>query len=191
LHKKFPNQIVKTIQISGTGDPSYQVLRLFLNHQDNPYFPKILAVKMFKTDNSSPKGREREFDLIDVDMQYSPAPDALANTLYVVSERLFDLPGITESDLERLGIDDFPIPVQFRGHRRSAEIKFRMAFKDWTFRKQMYYLSLDKDFKQALRLLEPLFRHYESDMHGSNVMIRENGHWVIVDPVTNIYSGSD
>jgi hypothetical protein len=42
----------------------------------------------------------------------------------------------------------------------------------------------DPNLNKALRLLEPLFRNYEPDMHGSNIMLR-GSQWVFMDPISH------
>ena len=50
MHQKFPDKIIKTVQILNSSDPVYQYVRLCLNHQNNPYFPKIASVKQFPSE---------------------------------------------------------------------------------------------------------------------------------------------
>ena len=185
LHKRFPNKVIKTIQIYGTDDPVYQFLRLALKHQNNPYFPRIYAVKQYDTQQLTYSDREDQFSELDVEDKYSPAPSQLEKTLFVVMERLYPLSSIDYQVLEKLGIEDVEIPAYMQQHFRVDEIKFRTAFNSPKWRKVMYNTVQDKYFKQALRLLEPLFRHYVPDMHDSNIMTRDNGHWVIIDPVSH------
>jgi hypothetical protein len=104
LHKKFPGKIIKTIQIHGPHDPSYQFLRLILKHQDNPYFPKIFSVKMYKTIKTTYGERGAMFDLVDGGGDFSPPPSDLKCTLFVVTEQLTRLGEINEQDIERFGI---------------------------------------------------------------------------------------
>jgi hypothetical protein len=190
LHKKFPGKVIKTIQVYGDSDPSYQFLRLALKHQDNPYFPKIFSVKMYPTERVFGNERARSFEEIDPTEEFSPAPYQAEYTLYVVMERLQPLIGMTEQDLERFGIEDFPIPQRMKTWRRQAEIKFRQAFNDPKWRLHMQQFVRDPALKQALRLLEPLFKHFAPDMHSGNILTRGNS-WVFVDPITHSTYGSD
>jgi hypothetical protein len=184
LHKKYPNKIIKTIQIYGDSDPSYQFLRLILKHQDNPYFPKIYNVKMYPTKEATYNARGDVFDVLDPTGEFSPPPSQLTYTLYVVMEKLTPFRQITKEDLLRFGIEDFPIPKHMKQYNREAEIKFRLAFKDPDWRQLMQQVVVDPKLKQALRLLEPLFRNFEPDMHGSNIMLR-GSHLVFVDPISH------
>ncbi len=188
LHKKFPGKVIKTIQIHGPNDPSYQFLRIILKHQDNPYFPKIFSVKMYPMKAVNDRFRRSMFDDIDPTGEFSPPPDQSNYVLYVVTERLSPLTAMTTADLERFGIEDFPIPQHMQKYNRQAEIKFRMAFKDADYRQYIQQVVKDPKLKQALRLLEPLFRHYDPDMHGGNIM-RRGSQWVFMDPVAHVDSG--
>lgn len=187
LHKKFPNKVIKTIQISGYNDPAYQFLRLVLNHQDNPYFPKIFSAKVYQSVQDE-DGRGILFDLMDEAGNFSPPPDLSGFTIFVVMERLTQLNQITNQDLEIFGFEDMPIPAKMKQYKRDSEIKFRMAFKDPKWRRIAYNAANDPNLKRALRLLEPLFRHYEPDMHGDNIMLRGN-QWVFMDPVSHNEEG--
>jgi hypothetical protein len=55
------------------------------------------------------------------------------------------------------------------------------------FRQQLIQKAEDPQLKQALRLIEPLFRHYDVDLHMDNIMLRTTGSTpqvVFTDPVT-------
>jgi hypothetical protein len=58
-----------------------------------------------------------------------------------------------------------------------------MAFQNPEIRREMIRSIQEPNLKQALRLLEPLFRHYTPDMHGANIMVRGT-QWVFIDPVS-------
>ena len=190
LHKKFPNRIIKTIQISYASDPSYQFLRLALNHQDNPYFPKIYSVKQYTMKRMSDTDRDFQFALVDVTDDFSPPPDQREQVLYIVMEKLTPVT-ITADDLEYYGLTQIapsllPLHLIKRGLPPEQQVKmaFRRAFTEASIRKRMYQHVSDPKLKQALRLLEPLFRHYAPDMHPGNIMKRADGHWVFIDPIT-------
>lgn len=61
-------------------------------------------------------------------------------------------------------------------------------FEDPETRKIIVELTQFKSLKQAMRLLEPLFKHYLPDMHSGNIMYRKtpNGpQLVFLDPIQN------
>jgi hypothetical protein len=182
LHHKYPTKIIKTIQVYGDSDPSYQFLRLVLKHQDNPYFPKIYNVKMYPTKEANYRTRGIDFDEMDPTGVFSPPPSQLDYTIYVVMEKLSNLSQITEQDLRMFGI-----PKVGSG---KVDLQFRRAFKDRYLRSVMINNVKDPFLRQALRLLEPLFNHFEPDMHKNNIMLRGT-HWVFVDPIShNVDSSS-
>lgn len=183
LHKKYPGKVVKAIQVSGTSDPSYQFLRLCAKHQDNPYFPKIYSMKYYPS-------KPREDADADFDYEYDDlSPARLENTLIVVTDKLQPW-SATSDDLTRLGLPLEYIPSEFG---RSVSQKFRKVFAEpgWREYMKIYTSATEPALSQALRLMEPLFKHYQSDMHPGNIMTRPDGQWVFIDPITNIYLGSD
>jgi len=190
LHKKYPDKVVKTIQVTGTADQSYQFLRLCTKHQNNPYFPKIYAMKYYPSKqepNNKLDFRDEDFE--DYYDDYPPA--RLDNTLIIVTEFLTPLTDITNDDIHRLGLDDFELPNNMISYKGRNDITFSMAFKNPTWRKYMQVHATDPQLKQALRLLEPLFKHYEPDMHTNNVMIRPPNQWVFIDPISANYDDDD
>ena len=196
MHKKYPGKLIKTIQIYAKDDPQYQFARLCLNHQDNPYFPKIFGVKMFTSEDMHYQKREDQFGKIsDKDLVLGePAPSQLDYTLYMATERLKPINTINQSDLDRMGIVlpevDPRLIAQWtaasnRYNRASVlEYHFRFCFEEPHLRQQLTNGVTDPQLKQAFRLMEPLFRHYRPDMHTGNIMLR-GSQWVFVDPVTH------
>lgn len=77
------------------------------------------------------------------------------------------------------------IPPNLVGVRDPLSItnkKFANPFK----RQELKQSSSNRQFKQALRLLEPLFKYGEPDLHKKNIMLRQttNGpELVLVDPI--------
>lgn len=64
-------------------------------------------------------------------------------------------------------------------------IQFRNAFNNPKFRKHIQQSTNNKFLKQALRLLEPLFKHYDPDVHQDNIMQRQNNQFVFIDPISH------
>jgi hypothetical protein len=154
FHHPRTDRIVKVVDISGDDDATYQFLRVVMNHQDNPYFPKIYGVKKYqKTEDGRPN-------------------------LLVSMEKLNKM---SEEDLQRyleiVGIDTIP---------NESHIDFSHRVRKYWInpenRKHIFQKTIEPSLKQALRLLEPLFRHYRADMHFSNIMVRSSGQLVFIDP---------
>lgn len=186
LHKKFPGKIIKTIQISGPEDPSYQFLRLALNHQDNPYFPRIYSVKKYTTKQVMEIKRQLQFRGLGAFLMGAGnyLPKQKKYTLIVVMEPLKE-ERITDAEVKLLGIPNNMLPRERKKIKPGLmpEYLIRMAFYDPGQRKHTINYVKDPTLKQALRLLEPLFRHYQPDMHGGNILKRSDGHLVFADPV--------
>jgi len=192
LHKKFPGKVIKPVQITGPSDPQYQFTRLCLKHQDNPYFPKIYAVKMYPTKEMDWSERDRMFSSTsDKDMALGQeAPYQLPYTLYIVTEKLRHMSTITEKAIADMGFrmppltpDEMP---RFFSREQGIEDHFVAMFRTPMSRRNMQRTVHDPKLKEALRLLEPLFRNFTPDMHFGNIMLR-GSQWVITDPITYGY----
>ena len=156
-HDKHSDKVIKlTLAMDNQRDPAYQFLRLCLSHQDNPFFPKIHKIKRYPTGGET--------------------------ALLISMERLIPL---TDQDFEHLqqlmGVPFVPEP------KDSIEMVTGGLFNSFTkpgVRQFIMKNTKNPDLSKALRLLEPLFRHYGPDMHMGNIMKRSNGQIVIMDPIT-------
>jgi hypothetical protein len=192
--KSRPNTVVKTMAVHGENDPVFQFLRVASNHQDNPYFPKVYFMKMYPMDDSSKAEREYEMDLV---YPNELPPGRRDNVIVSSMEKLNEFSTLGEQGglavLNAIGI-----------HPKQPERKFNYPvstvnyistlFEKPESRKQIFNLTTDPQLKQALRLMEPLFRKFHPDVHGGNIMYRNgpNGpHLVFVDPVSDAYSGTE
>lgn len=180
---KNPNIVLKMCTITGTNDPVYHYTNIFLDHQDNKFFPKIFKTKMFKLKNLT----DQEVDWLESFVEYLPISHGEQYILMVVSERLQDYPNAgVEMLCNHLGITNTLLKANVIRHDTPMYVRFAMAFKDPKLRHEMAQTTTDKDFAEAITALEPLFanKEFEADMHFGNVMRRKNGQAVIIDPVT-------
>lgn len=179
--KKFPGKAIKTIYISGKNDPQYQFLRVCVNHQNNPYFPKIYAYKMYKA---------KEFEYTDeADYEYASInptndpfevpPSRKPYVLLVVMEKLIKFDEDNDRILKPLLSK---LNISYSEYLDKPSSSVRNKFLDSTFRKKLIASTTDKYFAQALRIMDPLFNKFYPDIHFSNIMIRSNGQVVFVDP---------
>lgn len=182
LHEKFPGKIIKTIQITGPDDPTYQFMRMALRHQDNPYFPKIYSIKKYDTKKLSIWAKMFKPKALDIGKFYTP--EQKKYTLIVVLEQLRSIT-IEYADLRRMGIRDDLSPKERKrlNPKLIPAFLLRMAFYSPQQRAITRQSVIDPQLKEALRLLEPLFRHFQPDMHEENIMARGDGHWVFMDPI--------
>lgn len=183
---KYPDRVMKVVPIQNQSDTYYKFIRMIELYQNNPFFPKILGVKIYETSKFG--------------AQY--------NTLVVIMEKLIPIDKIPEhvarKMLSTLGIDydqeylDFTtseITKEKPSHDRYKEFNKLTdndsALNSRIFKHQKERMNLRNNtqfpaFKQALRLLEPLFKRFGSDMHIGNLMIRKTNkglQLVLVDPV--------
>ncbi len=179
LHNKFPGKVIKTVNISGEDDPVYQFLRLCVNHQGNPYFPKIYAYKSYK--NSLPDGISyRDFQQL---MPGEYPPEYKSHQLIIVMERLVKISDDRDLAVKLLVQSNIISPKSI-----DPTIEMRMLYKVFgnkVTRRNLYNRTNDAHLKQAIRLLEPLFHTFVEDMHLGNIMLRTSPtpHLVFIDPV--------
>jgi hypothetical protein len=164
-YNSYPkNNVVKLANITGPDDPVYQFLRVCLKHQDNPYFPKIYNVKKYKLNTDRSTKVINKYKLV------------------ITMERLRHVTLADTKLLERL----FGLSFKKFQDDRTAGKFLRSMFYDQGWRQELIKNTKDVKLKQALKLVEPLFRHYQGDMHLGNIMLRGTGsgaQLVIIDPV--------
>lgn len=195
---KHNSKIIKAISNFGITDPTYQYLRLCLNHQDNPFFPVIHNAKQY----NSKELTEQELAYIAqfASEEDGKPPRARTNVLIVTTEYLTELAyneNIT-GYLMQLGIYDLVLAHRTHlvknahlgpAHLHTVEaLDFAVyeAFQDATTRKKMLRSTTNRQFASALRLLEPLFTrlNYKPDMRFSGNILLRGQQIVINDPIT-------
>jgi hypothetical protein len=157
-HHPTTNKVVKYTRLKyQQQDPMYQFMRLAYAHQSNPYFPKIYNIKSY--------GKAGYMDKL-----VATVEKALPLTQQGI-QQWFTLLGTSHEEFAKSGANS---PDEF----------LVSLFKDPMHRAKIKSLTSDPHLKQALRLLEPLFQHYSPDMHTGNIMVRSDGHLIIMDPVS-------
>ena len=188
-HKSHPNTVVKVAAISGEDDPLWQFLRVCINHPKNPYFPKVFNHKIFNLKNITPE--EEEYLETHPEFEYLPIHDKRKMQILLVTERLQETsPEQFEEVLKQLGLHEYITRYQ-KGmqlnsrYNVTTEIAWAKLMDTPTFRRDIRSYATDKHFKDALRILEPLFAHqgFYADVHLANMMSRSNGHLVFNDPL--------
>lgn len=182
-HKKKPNSVIKIISIEGTNDPAYQFLRICVNHPDNPYLPKIFAHKIYKTEQMTAADIENlENNPI---FDFEPEQTGRQFQLFLVVERLQEFPLAHLQDFLKQ-VKLYPLVNMFAEKRNTTlDIGFRIMFQDAKGRSMLRQYTDDKNFSNALRLLEPIFAKHDADVHIGNLMLRGN-QTVLNDPVTRL-----
>lgn len=155
-HKDNPDIVIKSIQINHghyADSSEYQFLRACLNHQDNPWFPKIYNAKLYKS----------------------------SNKIIVKMEKLEKL--TKEDYRKLIKIFNVGYIVQNKRTMRDVEITLRGKFNTPQNVEELIKNTTNTRLQQAFRLLKPFFKKYGSDLHFDNIMKRKNGHFVLLDPV--------
>ena len=194
-HKTHPNTVVKVAAVSGEDDPIWQFLRVCINHPNNPYFPKVFNHKVFNLKNITPE--EEDYLETHPEFEYLPIHDNRKLQILIVTERLQETDADQfEAVLKQLGLLEYITRYQsglkpIAQHPITTEFAWAHMMDTPKFRRDIRNLATDKHFKDAMRLLEPLFAHagFYADVHLANMMSRPNGHLVFNDPLAIAVSG--
>jgi len=181
-HTKDANKIIKVVNVTGENDASVQFLRLCVNHENNPYFPKVYTYKMY--DNS--ELTEDDIDFLKYRTLIQPTQEKYM--LVMVVERLMPLfhedAKFVWNMFKSLGFFD---PFNSYRNLNDLYLDIRQQFANPTRRLKLKSRITDDNLIKALRLIEPLFKNFMSDLHSDNFMIRPSTkELVIIDPVQNL-----
>ena len=167
-HSRSPNTVIKYSNIYDENperDEYVQFIKLILDHQDNPFFPRIYKAKIV----------------------YDNKQDIYV--LIATMEKLVKLtnPKIRDTAehlIAQLGIDIDDAVIRDESDAHDLKWLFDW-FRDSDNRKRVAQESNNPQFVEAMTLLEPYFVKYGQDMHRGNIMVRLTGHGpqlVIIDP---------
>ena len=166
-HPKDPTKIIKYVDLwksNPANDPHVQWIDLASKHQDNPFFPRIFNTKTVRHQDTN------KVTLIVVMEKLHPIAD-----MWNASEKLGDA---ANQMINRLGID----VKDAAGDGYGLAIYMSSSER----RKELRNKTKNPQFKEALTVLEPLFRKHGTDLHNENVMVRLTGvgpQLVFVDPL--------
>ena len=206
-HRKHPNSVIKLIQLE-QGDIAKHFVRLCLNHQDNPFFPKIYKVKVY--DKSDIKYKKiSDFRIMikqfypDADIEFA-VPDKLDisdSVMVLVMEKLHKMVDndhlyTIANQLQQIGlIDDELFDTDLMTDDEEVIKKLTKLVKyairkleNSAIRSQLIRTSNNQKFVEALRLLSPILKNNIADFHAGNIMIRYTSvgpQLVFLDPVVS------
>lgn len=195
--KKRPGTVVKTIMVDGENDPQYQFLRVCKNHPNNPYFPNIFHLKMYNA--AEPMDADHRDDEMAKIHPHDYAPNLKKFVIVASMEKLEPFSKLTEEEaLEFLNSIGIQPKRPETGSKRFRELPLTTfipyEFKSPEERRKVAAITTDPNLKQALRILEPLFKHFHPDVHGNNIMLRNIGsthQLVFIDPISDADDGSN
>jgi hypothetical protein len=166
MHPTQQNVVVKTADVYNVDEDAYvEFVKLALEHQDNPFFPKIYKAKLV---------RMGEF----------------FHRLVITMERLHDIskPKIADAivaNFRRLGI-----PQDVADTTTSTDtikvIAIRALLNDRIYRQHLAKVTPNPKFREALTLLDPYIEKFVNDLHAQNWMARltpSGPQLVIIDPI--------
>lgn len=183
-HTNKLNTIVKVVNLhfGGMNDPIIRVVKLFLEHSDNPFFPKIYTAKIYR-------------DELDKHLYMIITMERL-RPISASNEHLFEA---SIQQLYRLRVlpskYDFkhPLHSQHMNFVEETEDEIEAAyitmFEMFSDVRNRYWLAQntpDNNLKEAIKLLNPIFKDNRSDLHEDNVMVRLTSvgpQLVLMDPV--------
>jgi hypothetical protein len=166
----------------GLNDPTIKFLDLILEHQDNPFFPKIYHARVYR----DKEGIKNPVLIVQME-KLIPITDPKIRD---ASAGLYDQLGIGTKNLSpafKQHIKQFDKPTQTILSKTSAlrdKISKAPESKDIT---KLGSRSKNPQFKEALKVLGPAMKKHGDDLHHGNWMVRLTGagpQLVIVDPFT-------
>jgi hypothetical protein len=165
---KHPSRVLKVVKVFDAGDPYIKFIKLTINHQDNPFFPRIYGYKIHE--------EEGDQSLRNDNLMYDHY------TVYVFMEKLIPIHKFDDSmvrqQLKTIGIN-YTGPL-------TDSFELSKLMKNAADRSHIASNSLIPKFQEAMSLLEPLFKEAGSDMHIDNIMMRLTKYgpqFVIIDPL--------
>ena len=183
--KSKPDTVIKIVPILGEHDSAYQFLRLCVNNQNNPFLPNIHSYKSYNIKTLSADDKQ----FLDDVGYYALSDDSYKATsiMFIVTEKLEDSETKIINAFKKLGIPSEDDLMKYHDYNIGMNLKISYVVTNY-FRSKANRLKLrnsveNKDFKNVMRLLEPLFKNYYPDLHLKNFMVRQNGELVFNDPI--------
>lgn len=150
---------------AGMHDPSIEFLKLILNHQDNPFFPKIYHAKIYKDSTG-------DMDHMVMIIQMEKLVPLTSSKIKDTAVQLFKQLGFGKWEN-----DIYELPLELEKLIFSATHNQLETFLD---------KSRNPKFKEAVQVIVPYIKKQDAgDLHVGNWMLRLTGHGpqlVIIDP---------
>ena len=176
VHPKDKTKVVKIADIKDPNNDSYlEFVRLIMDHQDNPFFPKIHKAKLYQKTPDDRTIDDGEYRLVMIMERLYPIWDLKNNHQYMQAA-LKELVGLgVPEEVTREYIDSGEDPTILWDY-----------FEDEDNIEDLIQYSDNHSFREAMRTLSPYMRTHGQDMHMGNLMVRtsKNGlELVIIDPL--------
>jgi hypothetical protein len=164
--------ITKIIEINPNESPkdnsTIRFLKLILQHQDNPFFPRIYNAKLYRNRNYKSTQQKIEYFMM---VQIEKLTPISQKNIYDILPSIFKQIGVNPTKEK---YDDNDIYTQALLDMDVSELK------------ELSTRSKNPKFKEAINLLAPYITRYGNDLHDENLMIRLTPHGpqlVITDPI--------
>lgn len=165
-NKRFPDKVIRASYIHGKGDAHYQLLRVFVNHQNNPYFPKIYSYKIYNAKEFFSDDEDKN-NYIKKRTALHPMHGNKKYVLLIVMEKLAEVP--YDNTVRTAILNKFLIDMR---EYTSTYLGFEYRFSRSDARKELRNETDDQNLAQAMRIMEPLFNRYGIDIGFNNIMLR-------------------
>lgn len=158
-----PGTVIKKIRIEHEGESIVEFFKLIMQHQDNPFFPRIYNAKMYQN------------------------PKAGGLTLIVEMEKLRELTDKMLVDTSTHILNQMGFEVTREMFDKTWNLALQVAGKLDTpaGRDELKKMSKNPKFVEALDLIEGGLARHGSDLHHQNMMLRLTQHGpqlVLIDP---------
>jgi hypothetical protein len=190
-----PNTVVK-IALMGNHDAYEEFIKVVLNHRDNPFFPRIYAVKKYRIDSLDRSDYEYLVKRVGGTAAEGMDDDILDNMTWMLIVVMEELKSVENRKYERAIIQNI---IQLFGKTVMNQIydilgrdddmdvdTLLSALSQVFICKQVIKETQNPKFRDALRLMVPLLNRFYADIRGSNVMVRltaQGPQLVFIDPV--------
>jgi hypothetical protein len=169
--------VTKVASIGGMNDSTMKFLQIILDHQDNPFFPKIYHARVYKD-------KDKRIDRLVLLVQMEKLTPLSSDKIEDAAIHLFDQLGFELNDVE-----ERTIAAASYNSRQGVRLQMLTRYVDMFFdttqdQDNLLQKSKNPKFNEAIKLLHP-YMDGMSDLHAGNWMVRLTGHGpqlVIIDP---------
>jgi acylphosphatase len=190
-----PNTVVK-VALMGKQDAYEEFIKIVINHQDNPFFPRIHAVKKYRIDALDMSDYEFLANRLGSSISPGMEEDILDNMTWMVIIVMEELKSaenrkyehaVVQNITQLFGENVMKQIYEILGRDDDMDVDTLLSALSQVFIcKQVIKDTPNPKFRDALRLMVPLLNKFYADIRGSNVMVRlsaQGPQLVFIDPV--------
>lgn len=167
---KSPNSIIKVIPLKNLDSSYLEFIDAIMDHQDNPYFPKIHKAVVHNT-------LKGPVLILSMEKLHKLNDPKLQDSIKHLFSSIF---GISPEQWEE-SLYSF-----HKGHLSFSDLGHLAMIGGYDSVKDMLTQTKDPKLIEAYQILAPLIAKYGDDLHNDNIMVRLTGtgpQLVLVDPL--------